>query len=126
MNTTLRNAINWFEIAVKDIKQAAAFYGTVTGQALEVMAFDGRAHAVFSPGPTCVHGALVEQAMQGPSRGGTVIYLDIADGVQKAIERASKAGGKVVQERQDLGQHGECALIEDRDGNLIGLHTAKA
>jgi predicted enzyme related to lactoylglutathione lyase len=64
--------------------------------------------------------------MQGPSRGGTVIYLDIADGVAKALERASKAGGKIVQDRQDLGPHGESALIEDRDGNLIGLHTARA
>src|SRR5260221_6782583 len=112
MNSTHRNAINWFEIAVTDIKQAAAFYRAVTGQPLEVMAFDGRAHAVFSPRPSGapadggVHGALVEKAMQGPSpsdgeagasetmsalrgptteRGGTVVYLDIADRVQHAL-----------------------------------------
>jgi hypothetical protein len=134
MNTTHRNALNWFEIAVTDITKAAAFYGNVTGAKLEVMSFGGRPHAVFGAGasgaPTDggVHGALVEtdQAIHKPSAGGTVIYLDIADGVQRALDRAREAGGKIVQPLTDLGEHGTCALIEDRDGNLVGLHTAKA
>ena len=32
----------------------------------------------------------------------------------------------IVQPLTDLGVHGTCALIQDRDGNLIGLHTNKA
>ena len=124
MNTTSRNAVNWFEISVNNIKQAAAFYTEVTGHPLELVDFGGIPHAVFSAGPTGVHGALIEDEHRAPAPGGTVIYLDIADGVQKALERAREAGGKVVQPLTDLGPHGTCALIADRDGNVIGLHSA--
>ncbi len=126
MNTTNRNAVNWFEISVTDIHKAAAFYAVVTGHALEQVDFGGIPHAVFAAGASGVHGALIQDPKRAPSAGGTVIYLDIADGVERAIERAREAGGTIVQPATDLGPHGTCALISDRDGNLIGLHTGRA
>jgi len=41
-------------------------------------------------------------------------------------DRAVAAGGKVVQPTTDLGPHGTIALIRDLDGNVVGIHTAKA
>ena len=125
MQKNTRNALNWFEISVKDVKQAAAFYATVTGKPLEQVEHDGVKHAIFGAGPNSLHGALIENPKRPPAAGGTVIYFDIPDGVERALARAREAGGTIVQPLTDLGQHGTCALISDRDGNLIGLHTEK-
>ena len=41
-----------------------------------------------------------------------------------AVSRArSTAGAKIVQPRTEIGPHGTIALIEDLDGNVIGLHA---
>lgn len=120
----MSNALNWFEIPVRDLQTSMAFYAKVTGQKLEVL--DAQIpHAIFSPGPTGVHGALIVDPDRKPGVGGTVIYLDVPDGIAPALDRVKAAGGKIVQPLTDLGPHGTCALIEDRDGNVIGLHTEK-
>jgi uncharacterized protein len=120
--TTTTNALNWFEIPVRDLPQAMTFYADVTGQKLELVN-PAIPHAIFSPGPGGVHGALIVDPARTPGTTGTVIYLDVPDGIPAALERARAAGGKIVQPFTDLGEHGTCALIEDRDGNLVGLHT---
>ena len=51
-----------------------------------------------------------------------MIYLHATDGVSSCLSRAVEAGGKVVQPRTEIGPHGAIALIEDLDGNVIGLH----
>ena len=121
----MNNALNWFEIPVRDLQTSTAFYAKVTGQKLEVLSFGNIPHAVFGAGPTGVHGALIEDPTRTPGATGTVIYLDVPDGIPAALERVRAAGGTIVQPATDLGAHGTCALIEDQDGNLIGLHTGK-
>jgi len=51
-----------------------------------------------------------------------VLYLHATDGVARCLSRAVEAGAKVVQPRTEIGPHGAIALIEDLDGNVIGLH----
>jgi uncharacterized protein len=122
----MSNVLNWFEIPVHDLQTSAAFYTRVTGQKLELVSFNNVPHAVFGAGPTGVHGALVVDPLRTPGKTGAVIYLDVPDGIAAALVRVREAGGTIVQPATDLGEHGTCALIEDRDGNLIGLHTNKA
>jgi predicted enzyme related to lactoylglutathione lyase len=124
----MNSALNWFEIPVKDIPTAAAFYTKVTGQRLDVVKYNNIPHAIFAPtgaGPG-VHGALIEDPERIPGATGTVIYLAVTDGVAAALDRVRALGAEIVQPLTDLGEHGTCALIHDRDGNLIGLHTSKA
>lgn len=35
------------------------------------------------------------------------------------------AGGKVVQPKFPIGEHGFCALCMDTEGNMFGLHSMK-
>ena len=46
-----------------------------------------------------------------------------AAGVEQAYY---SSGGKLIQPTTDIGPHGTIALIADRDGNVVGLHTTKA
>ena len=121
-----KNAINWFEIPVRNLGKAASFYGSVLGQPLTQTAFGGIPHAMFAvTGDHPVTGALIEDPKREPGASGVTIYLDVA-AVQPAVDRALEAGGKLVQPFTDLGVHGTSALIADHDGNVVGLHAAKA
>ena len=123
----MKHAINWFEIPVTQIDKAAAFYGAVLGQPLRSETFGAIPHAMFAAeGEAAVTGALVQDPARRPAPGGPVLYLDVVGGVAPALARAREAGARIVQPLTDLGPHGTCALIEDRDGNVVGLHAPRA
>ncbi len=122
------NPVSWFEIQVQDMARAVAFYESVLGVTLTNLPMPGEVGGmemcVFpgemeKPGSS---GALVK--MEGSSRGpgGTLVYFECAD---CAVEesKAVPAGGKVLQAKMDLGPYGFCSVIEDTEGNPIGLHS---
>jgi uncharacterized protein len=121
----IKHAINWFEIPVRDLGKAAAFYGDVLGRPLSQEVFGGIPHAMFATTGDAITGALIQDPHREPGAIGVTIYLDVAV-VQPAVERAVAAGGKVVQPTTDIGPHGIIALIADRDGNVVGLHAPKS
>lgn len=122
-NTASKNVVNWFEIPVTSIERSAAFYGAMLDCKLELSSFGGVPHAVFPHSEACVGGALISDAKRPPKRGsGTVIYLAASDGLSRCLSRAVEAGAKVVQPATDIGPNGAIALVEDFDGNVIGLH----
>ncbi|HUJ60304.1 MAG TPA: VOC family protein [Kofleriaceae bacterium] len=120
----MKSSINWFEIPVRDLAASSAFYASVIGRPLKHEVFGGVPHAMFATeGEDAVTGALV----QNPRRkagAGVVIYLDVS-GVADAVERATRAGARIIEPLTDIGPFGTIALIEDRDGNVVGLHTPK-
>lgn len=118
------NIVNWFEIPVSEITRAKALYEAMLDTRLEVTDFGGVPHAVMSnKDHSCVSGALVSDPKRRPSPGtGTVLYLNATDSVASCLSRAVEAGAKVVQPRTEIGPHGAIALVEDLDGNVIGLH----
>jgi hypothetical protein len=67
-------------------------------------------------------GALVR--MPGFKAGGnsTLVYFSCADCAVEA-RRVREAGGKVVKEKFSIGQYGHIALVNDTEGNMIGLHS---
>jgi uncharacterized protein len=121
----MKNAIVWSEIPVTDMKKAAALYEATLGVKLELSDFGGVPHAVFPYSDNTVSGALVVDAKR--KRGaGTTIYLATTDGVASSLARAVEAGAKVVQPMTSIAPHGSIALIEDFDGNVVGLHQEQA
>ena len=123
--STQMNVVNWFEIPVSDMAKATRLYEAMLDTKLALSDFGGVPHAVISnKDHSCVSGALVADPKRPPKRGGsgTVIYLDAKDGVARAVSRALEAGAKVVQPVTAIDPHGTIALIEDLDGNVIGLH----
>lgn len=123
------NPVVWFEIYVNDMERAAKFYETVldvklesmsdpTDQSMQMRAFPNE---MQNPG---TGGALVK--MNGMEAGGqnVIIYFGCED---CAVEegRVEAAGGKVAQPKMPIGEYGFCSIVNDTDGNTIGLHSMK-
>jgi len=123
-NSPSQQVVNWFEIPVTDIAKAAALYSAMLDRKLQLSEFGGVPHAVFmTTDQSCVHGALVSDPKRPPQRGSsTVIYLNATDGLARCLARAVEAGAKVVLPATAIDPHGTYALVEDLDGNVIGLH----
>jgi len=51
-----------------------------------------------------------------------MVYFSCQD-VTNEANRAAQAGGRIIQPKMAIGQYGHIALIEDSEGNLIGLHS---
>ena len=122
------NAINWFELPTRDLERAVGFYERVLDVRLRREGFGGQPHAVFPSkcpaGGTSVAGALVAEAPHlTPGAAGTVVYLDCKDGVQATLARATAAGATVVAPHLAIGDNGFIAVVDDLDGNRVGLHA---
>lgn len=120
------NAVAWFEIYVQDMDRARAFYEAVFEVGLERLATpaDGLELWTFPGDPTAygAHGALVKMAGVPSGGGGTLVYFHCADcAVEEA--RAAAAGGRIRRPKMAIGAYGHISLVEDTEGNLIGLHS---
>jgi hypothetical protein len=122
--STTVNIVAWFEIPVSNMSKAKALYEAMLDTKLEITDFAGVPHAVMSnKDHSCVSGALIADPKRPPKRGSsTILYLSATDGVASCLSRAVEAGAKLVQPRTEIGPHGAIALVEDFDGNVIGLH----
>ncbi|MEO8853432.1 MAG: VOC family protein [Ginsengibacter sp.] len=122
------NAINWFEIAVKDIARAKKFYETILEVELSEMEMAGMKMAMFPYDGTkgTVGGALAQSEMHIPGATGAVIYLNANPDLQLVLNRVEKAGGKIVMPKTLIDeQTGNMAFISDTEANTIGLHSNK-
>ena len=123
------NPVGWFEIYVQDMPRAKAFYEAV---------FQGTLEELKNPDPkgfpdmemwafpmtmerTGAAGALVKRP-GCPSGGSTLVYFSCEDCLVEA-ERAASNGGKIFKEKMSIGEYGFIALVEDTEGNMIGLHS---
>lgn len=122
------HAIHWFEIPTTDLARAKAFYSTVLGikefrheqggpTTMALFPYDNAAGGV---GGALVHGGPLK-----PSTTGVVIYLNAGNDIKGAVDRAVQAGGSVKQPVTDIGDPGHIALIEDLEGNVVGLHQPR-
>jgi len=118
--------VRWFEIYVTDMPRAVRFYEAVFQVSLkplpapkpdlELYAFDGDQTL---PGAS---GALIKHPMMKPGGGGTLVYFSCAD---CAIEqqRCVEHGGIVHFAKHSIAPYGHMAIVEDSEGNQIGLHS---
>ena len=122
------NPVGWFEIYVKDMKRAKAFYEVVfqtklekldtpAGDVSEMWSFPTQQSAAGAAG------ALVSME-GGPSGNGTIVYF-ISDDCSVEAGRVLAAGGKVMKEKFSIGQYGFITLVMDVDGNVIGIHSMR-
>jgi predicted enzyme related to lactoylglutathione lyase len=71
-----------------------------------------------------IGGALVRMDEAKPGIGGVLIYFATEE-INTALNRVEAAGGKVIRRKLNVGDFGYIALIEDTEGNMIGLHAKK-
>ena len=124
-----KNAINWFEIPVRNMDRAQKFYETLLGApmkreqmgpgvTLAVFAYD---QAEGSGG--CLFGG---ESAPEPSKGGTLVYLNAEPTLDTVLARVEAAGGRITTPPVQLPDGmGVFAHITDTEGNRVGLHALK-
>lgn len=118
------NTVVWFEIPVTDIARATAFYSKVMNCKMETAEMGPTKMAIFpGSGQESVHGALVQGPGYTPSATGPLLYMNGGTDLSSALAKVAPAGGKVVQEKMSIGQHGFCAIFMDTEGNRVALHS---
>lgn len=123
----MKNAINWFEIPVKNFEKSKSFYEALFEANLEVIEMkDFGSVMAFLP---CdqenggVGGSIISGPGYEPSQSGALIYLNGGDDLSQPLARVEKAGGKVIVPKTSLGQHGYMAQFIDIEGNKVALHS---
>lgn len=121
----MRNPVCWFEIYVQDMERAAAFYEGLLGVKLTPMNSEHLEMRVFSlEGPDAAGATGALARMEGIASGGnsTLVYF-ATDDCAVTAGRAAALGGKVMRDKFSIGEHGYIAILQDTEGNTIGLHS---
>jgi predicted enzyme related to lactoylglutathione lyase len=125
-----RNPVGWFEIYVKDMPRAKAFYEGVLGVKLQKLEWTAAgisemwALPMYRDAPGAA-GALVRME-GGPAGGGTstIVYF-VSDDCSVELARVAAHGGSVKKDKLAIGKNDFIALVQDTEGNVIGLHSTK-
>jgi predicted enzyme related to lactoylglutathione lyase len=119
----------WTDIPVVDLDRAIRFYSAVLGTEVTKMSEGGVQYGLLpheeqnSSGCLCV--ASDSAGINNkPSQNGPLIYLSVEGRLDAAVRAAKANGGKVLQEKQQIGPHGFRAVILDSEGNRIALHSS--
>lgn len=128
-NMSDKNPVNWFEIYVDDIARARKFYETVLGKEMMELpmpeGFDDKMVAFpWAQGGVNATGALVQSKMLAAGGNSTLVYFQTEECLAEQ-SRVESAGGKVIQPKFPIGEHGFCSLCMDTEGNMFGLHSMK-
>lgn len=108
----------WFDLFVPDPARAAAFYAEIAGYDVAVGEVAGRERTLLSTSGIARAG--IAHIPAGTTRAAWLPYI-LVDDVPATLERARKAGGKVVMEPRANLLDGRLAVIADREGGVIGI-----
>lgn len=124
--SNVQNVVGWFEIPVKDMNRSKAFYEHVFGVKLALNEMGPLQMAWFPMhmGAAGATGSLVKNEMYVPSKQGTLVYFSV-DSIEAALARVQEKGGKVLNSKKSIGEHGFVAHFEDSEGNWVALHSMK-
>jgi len=127
----MKNVINWFEIYTSDFDRAKKFYTEVFKCELTDIVTNSDRHsqmryATFpnSNNESGINGALVKIDEAKPGIGGTLVYFACEE-ITTELNRVEAAGGKIIRPKLNIGEFGFIALIEDTEGNMIGLRSQR-
>ena len=122
------NTLCWTDIPVTNLDRATKFYSAVLGKKVNKMSEGGFEYALLpheeqnASGCLCVSGDSVGTENK-PSQNGPLIYLSVEGRLDDAVKIAKSNGGKVLEEKTQIGPHGFRAVIVDSEGNRIALHS---
>lgn len=121
---TQNNALNWFEIFTNDFAASKKFYETILDITMKTGEMENCQMAFFPyDEESAIGGAISQMECGNPGSGGTIVYLNAEGKLDATIARIPAAGGKVIKERTAIPPHGFIAVLEDPEGNIVGLHS---
>lgn len=123
----MKNAINWFEIPVKNLNESRLFYETILGAKMHLMEAMGMRSAFFDADLQGggIGGCIIQGDGYEPSTQGSLIYLNGGDDLSIPLSKVEAAGGKILLAKTAIGPHGFMAHFTDPEGNKVGLHSMK-
>lgn len=123
----MENAINWFEIPVKNFDKAKAFYETLFSATMQPMEAMGMKSAFFEFDMQngAIGGCIIQGKGYEPSGNGALIYLNGGEDLSIPLSKVEEAGGKIVLPKTAIGPNGFMAHFLDCEGNKVGLHSRK-
>ena len=125
-----KNPFTWVEIYVEDMPRAQKFYETLLNIKMIPMQAPGgfgdleMVSFPWAEGKSNISGALCKTSEMKPGTGGTLVYFTCED-CEVETARVDQAGGKVLQKKFQIGEHGYCSIVMDTEGNTIGLHSMR-
>ena len=124
---THRSALNWFEIPVRDLDRAQAFYETLLATTIRRETMAPSELGVFAYDESGTGGCLIAGPdASAPSQNGTLVYLDAGASLDAVLARVEPAGGRIATPKVQLpGEMGCFAHITDTEGNRVGLHAPR-
>ena len=123
----MKNAINWFEIPVKNFDKAKKFYETILGVEMQLMEAMGMKSAFFPADIQTggIGGCLIKGDGYEPSAKGTLVYLNGGDDLDFPLSKVEAAGGKILMAKTAIGENGFMAYFSDTEGNRVAFHSMK-
>jgi predicted enzyme related to lactoylglutathione lyase len=121
----MNTIINWFEIPTTNLDRAVKFYESMLSTRLRLETFDGTPQALLLGDKNDAGGSLILDPRRKPSADGPLIYLDAKRDLEGCLERATRAGGRIVLPKTDIGDPGFIAIVADSEGNHVALHMEK-
>jgi predicted enzyme related to lactoylglutathione lyase len=123
----MTNAINWFEIPVKNFDRAKTFYENILGAKIEVMPHPQLKYGMlpYDMSREGVGGGIVQGDGYDPSNKGSLLYLNGGEDLSVPLSKVEIAGGKVLLPKTSLGPNGFMAQFEDTEGNKLAFHSPK-
>lgn len=121
------SALNWFEIPVADFDRAKAFYEAMLATSLQEMSMGPQRMGMLPATQGGIGGAIVAGPGYNPSSSGSLVYLNAGEDLSIPMRRVEPAGGKVILSKTRIGdgEWGYMAILQDTEGNRIGLHSMK-
>lgn len=115
------NPVAYFEIPVRDLDRAQAFYERVLDVVLERQIVDGYEMALFPwvEGAAGATGALARGDVYLPSRSGALVYFTVTD-IEATVHRGQAEGAAILYPIKSVPA-GRVAELEDTEGNRMAL-----
>jgi predicted enzyme related to lactoylglutathione lyase len=115
------NPVAYFEIPVRDLDRAQAFYERVLDVVLERQIVDGYEMALFPwiEGTAGATGALATGDVYLPSRSGALVYFTVTD-IEATVHRGQAEGAAILYPIKSVPA-GRVAELEDTEGNRMAL-----
>jgi uncharacterized protein len=119
----MSNQIVWCDIPVLDLERAVRFYAAVLAQQIKLGDMGGTKMGVLPHGEGDVGGCLFASSDEKPVERGILIYLNVNGRLDDAIRAVGAHGGKIVQDKHQIGPFGFRAIVLDSEGNRVALHS---
>ena len=123
----MKNAINWFEIPVKNFNRAKTFYETILNTKMQPMEAMGMKSAFFPADleKGSIGGCIMEGQGYEPTNKGSLVYLNGGEDLSVPLSKVEAAGGKILLPKTAIGPNGFMAHFTDTEGNKVGFHSMK-